>query len=296
MSGIVASIKDRLLNLSRSTGRDFQMLLERFAMGRLLWRLSRSEKRFVLKGAQLFSVWQETPHRPTRDLDLLSYGEPSLEAMQAFFEQVLAAEAEPDDGLIWGPVSASRIREDELYEGVRIEVIGLLQRTRIPLQIDIGFGDAITPEPVEHVWRDLLGYPEARLLTYPPETVIAEKMNAAVTLGQQNSRMKDFFDLDWLCRHMEFDLPTLHRALKATFANRGTAWPEETPLALTAVFGEDRSKQTQWASFLRKSRIAADPLPVIIGRLHGFLHPVLFSKAENFAMRWNPAAGWLPSI
>lgn len=292
MKNLATSIKDRLLNLSRSKGGDFQLLLERFAMGRLLWRLVHSERKFVLKGAQLFSVWQETPHRPTRDLDLLSFGSSSVEDMRAFFEQVLATAAEPEDCLVWTHLAASRIREDEKYEGVRIEVMAMLERTRIPLQIDIGFGDSIIPAPVEQSWRELLGFPEARLLTYPPETVIAEKLHAAVELRMDNSRMKDFFDLDWLCRHMEFDLLTLHCALKATFEIRGTAWPEEPPLALTAAFGEDRSKQTQWASFLRKSRLAADPLPVIIGRLHGFLHPVLFSNGENSAMKWSPAAGW----
>ncbi len=292
MKHLATSIKDRLLNLSRSKGDDFQRLLERFAMGRLLWRLVHSERKFVLKGAQLFSVWQETIHRPTRDLDLLSFGSSSVEEMRAFFEEVLATVAEPEDCLVWTHLDASRIREDEKYEGVRIEVVAMLERTRIPLQIDIGFGDSIIPAPVEQSWRELLGFPEARLLTYPPETVIAEKLHAAVELRMDNSRMKDFFDLDWLCRHMEFDSPTLHRALKGTFAMRGTAWLEETPLALTAAFGEDRSKQTQWVSFLRKSRLTADPLPVIIGRLHGFLHPVLFSDGGKSAMKWSPAAGW----
>jgi hypothetical protein len=122
--------------------------------------------------------------------------------------------------------------------------------------------------------------------------VIAEKLNAAKELGIGNSRMKDFFDLDWLCRHMEFDLATLHRALKATFANRGSEWPEETPLALTQAFAEDTGKLSQWSAFLRKNQLTADPLPVIIARLHGFLHPVLFSNGENSAMKWSPVAGW----
>lgn len=122
--------------------------------------------------------------------------------------------------------------------------------------------------------------------------MIAEKLNAAVELGIGNSRMKDFFDLDWLCRHMEFNHTTLHAAIRATFASRGTEWPEEPLLALTAAFAEDRGKLTQWSAFLRKNQLTADPLPVIIGRLHGFLHPVLFPNADNSSMNWSPAAGW----
>lgn len=292
MKNLATSIKDRLLNLSRSKGADFQLLLERFAMGRVLWRLVHSERKFVLKGAQLFSVWQETPHRPTRDLDLLSFGSSSVEDMKAFFEQVLSTAADPEDSLAWTQITASRIREDEKYEGVRIDLVAMLERTRIPLQIDIGFGDRILPPPVEQSWRELLGFPEARLLTYPPETVIAEKLHAAVELRMDNSRMKDFFDLDWLCRHMEFRQDLLHETLKSTFSCRGTTWPEETPLALTSAFADSTVKQTQWSSFLRKSRLKAEPLPVIIKRLHDFLMPALFPPADASTIKWKPDAGW----
>lgn len=292
MKHLAISIKDRLLNLSRIQGGDFQLLLERFVMGRLLWRLAHSGQTFVLKGAQLFSVWQEAPHRPTRDLDLLSYGDSTVEGVKAFFEKLMSAPAEPEDGLVWGQLKASRIREDQKYEGVRIEVTGLLDRTRIPLQIDIGFGDPITPPPVEQSWRELLGFPEARLLTYPPETVIAEKLDASVTNGLQNSRMKDFFDLDWLRQQMAFDLATLHEAIRSTFNRRGTTWPVEAPLALTPAFGGHPAKQTQWNAFLRKSRLKAEPLPVIIKRLHDFLLPALFPPADAGAMKWKPDAGW----
>jgi hypothetical protein len=292
MERLVASIKGRLLNVSRSSGRDYQMLLERFAMGRLLWRLAHSGRVFVLKGAQLFSVWEELPHRPTRDLDLLSYGDPSPEAMKTFFDEMLAAHANPEDGIVWSEVTTSLIRDEQIYMGVRVAVVALLDRSRMPLQIDIGFGDAITPPPVELAWRELLDFPAARLLTYPPETVIAEKVNAASELGMGNSRMKDFFDLDWLCRHLEFDHTTLHAAVKATFANRGTELPTEPLLAMTPTFAEDKGKLTQWSAFLRKNQLTADALPVIIKRLHGFLHPVLFPSSESSGMKWKPDVGW----
>lgn len=292
MTNPAISIKQRLLNLSRSEAVDYQQLLERFAMGRLLWRLVHSGRTFVLKGAQLFSVWQAMPHRPTRDLDLLGFGNASVEEIRGFFGQLLAAAADPEDGLVWTQLTASRIREDQKYEGVRVEVVALLDRTRIPLQIDIGFGDSVVPPPVERSWRELLGFPESRLLTYPPETVIAEKLHAAVERQLDNSRMKDFFDLDWLCRNMAFDGETLREALRSTFNRRGTAWPVDTPLALTAAFGDHAGKRAQWTAFLRKNRLTADPLPIVVGRLESFLRPVLIPSVEGMGMAWEPGAGW----
>lgn len=294
MTNVADSVRARLMNVFRATGIDLPTLMERFAIGRLLWRLSQSEKgtRFVLKGAQVFSVWQASPHRPTRDLDLLSFGDASLAGIKAFFDDLLAKPSEPEDGLMWGEVKVSRIREDQRYEGVRVAVKAVLAKAIVPLQIDIGFGDAITPAPVELEWRELLDFPAARLLTYPPETVIAEKLNAACELGQSNSRMKDFFDLDWLCRHQDFDHVTLHAAIRATFAHRDTELPTETPLALTQTFAEDRGKLTQWSAFLRKNQLTADALPVIIERLHDFLIPVLLPPADAAAMKWKPDTGW----
>jgi hypothetical protein len=161
-------------------------------------------KRFHFKGAQLFALWAETPHRPTRDVDLLGSGEPSPESLKRFFEALLAGPCEPEDGLVWGEVEAAPIREDQRYEGVRVLTRANLAGAVVRVQIDVGFGDAITPGAIEVEWRELLGFPEARLLAYPPETVIAEKLEAATVLGLANSRMKDFFDLDWLCRNREF--------------------------------------------------------------------------------------------
>jgi hypothetical protein len=294
MTNVADSVRARLMNVFRTSGIDLPTLMERFAIGRLLWRLSQceTERQFVLKGAQVFSVWQASPHRPTRDLDLLCFGDSSLAGVKAFFEELLAKPADPDDGLVWGEINVSRIREDQHYEGVRVAVKVVLAKALIPLQIDIGFGDAITPAPVELEWRELLDFPAARLLTYPPETVIAEKLNAAQELGLGNSRMKDFYDLDWLCRHLEFNHQTLHDAIWATFANRGTEWPKEPMLALTQAFAEDKGKLTQWSAFLRKNQLSADPLPVIIARLHDFLQPVLFASADAAAMKWQLAAGW----
>lgn len=294
MKHVAVSVRARLLNYSKQSGIPFQNLLDEFALGRFLWRLSRSrfQKDYILKGAQLFRLWGTTRHRPTRDLDLLGHGPPDEQTLHSHFTEVLGVPSEPPDGLIWEAVETGPIRRELKHGGVHAILRGSLDGARVSVQVDVGFGDAVSPAPDQREWSGLIGFSSAELLVYPPETVIAEKLEAAVVLGIGNSRMKDFFDLDWLCRHMEFERSTLHAAITATFTRRGTAWPEETPLALTAAFGEERSKQTQWSAFLRKSRLTADPLPVIIGRLHGFLHPVLFSNGENSAMKWSPAAGW----
>ena len=199
--------------------------------------------------------------------------------------------SEPDDGLDWGSVTAKPIRDDQRYGGVRVTTSAILSSARVPVQIDIGFGDAITPGPVEDVWKELLGFPEARLLTYPPETVIAEKLEAAVDLEMANSRMKDFYDLDWLRANREFDFGTVRAAVLATFERRSSALPENTPVALTEEFATDPTKVTQWGAFLRKNQLDADPLNEVVTRLHGFLTPVL-TDAHDPSAKWNPATGW----
>ena len=296
MKNIAISVRDRLLNQSRASGVPFAALLERFVIGRLLWRVSQCDagRQFVLKGAQLFSLWAKSPHRPTRDLDLLSFGDSSIESVKKFFTELILQPADPEDGLIWGEVQATQIREDQRYEGVRITIKVNLAGAIVPAQVDIGFGDAITPAPVELAWHDLLGFPEARLLTYPPETVIAEKLNAAEELGMDNSRMKDFFDLDWLCQNMEFDYSLLSLAIRTTFTRRGTASPEKTPLALTQEFAEDTTKVVQWKAFLRKNRLEAGTLAEVISRLNQFLGPVISAPADFSLRIWKPGQGWVP--
>lgn len=293
MKNVAASVRARLTNLGRAQGVGLDFMIERFAMGRLLWRLSNSSDadRFVLKGAQLFAIWEQNPHRPTRDIDFLGFGDPAVEAMRTFFTQLLAAPADPDDGLIWGELAAGPIRDDQRYGGIRIGIPVSLAGALVRIQIDIGFGDAITPEPEEHTWKELLGYPAARLRTYPPETVIAEKLEAAVQLDIDNSRMKDFYDLDWLARHRSFDFETLQQAITQTFEHRGTALPDEAPIALTDAFGADANKQIQWKAFLRKNRLDGSPLDQIIARLSAFLLPLLLEDAKG--QTWQPGSGWI---
>lgn len=289
-----ASVLARLLNLARQRGDDYNLLLNRFALERLLCRVAASPHadRFLLKGALLFSLWYDQPHRPTRDADLLGSGPDDADTLIATFRNIAAIEL--DDGIAFDPqsVRADAIREDNRYGGLRVRLNGRISNVRCALQIDVGFGDAVTPEPrtvVFPVLLDDLAAPTLRV--YPVYTVIAEKYHAMTVLGLANTRMKDFFDIATIAQRTDLDGTTLAQAIAATFARRGTALPAHPPVALTREFGDDDGKQRQWQAFLRKNRIAASGLPDTISLLLRLLWP-----ASRVAARSNGAtAAWKAS-
>jgi len=252
-----ASIAERLVRHSKRHRTDHSSVLARYGIERLLWRLSNAEfsEQFVVKGAMLFLLWQGDSGRPTRDLDLLGKGTPDLARLIAMFRELCAQETSKLDGLVFPPdsVSASRIRPQEEYQGVRIRMLAMLSRTRIDIQVDIGFGDAITPGPELATFPTLLDLPAPRVLVYPAATVVAEKLQAIVELGIRTSRMKDFHDLADL---MDSDrcLPSdVEAAIRATFARRATRIPDDVPVGLSQDFAKDPGKIKQWNAF--ESRI-----------------------------------------
>lgn len=292
MKNVVASIQDRLRNLARSEGIELNRVLEDFAIARLFARLSASSYRdqFILKGAQLFVLWADAPHRSTRDADFLSFGSPEPAGLESIFNELCARETEPRDGLEWLPGKAAAIREDNLYGGVRIKLIARLGNIRIPVQVDVGFGDAITPEAKTAEWPGVLDFSPVSLLTYCPETTIAEKFHAAVILETANSRMKDFFDIYWLSCHQSFYGKRLHEAIEATFERRSTRIPITTPIALTAGFHSLPDKQLQWTGFLRKSKLESLDFEVTLRQIANFLLPVINGEVENH--KWHLETGW----
>lgn len=270
-----ASVRVRLLTLARQKGQAFDLLLTRYANERLLHRLSQSphRNRFVLKGAMLMTTWFDDPHRPTRDIVFLGYGDPSQDAMLVTFREICAIEV--DDGIAFD-VEALRvelIREELDYGGLRLRTTGQLAGARIAVIIDIGFGDAIEPGIEELSLPVLLDLPQPRLRAYARETVIAEKFQAMVMLGLANSRMKDFYDVWILSRSYDFDAERLSRAIAATFERRGTAIPFETPVALTQSFAADAGKQSQWTAFVRDLAIESPVLDAMVTDLAEFLMP-----------------------
>lgn len=286
---IVASVRQRLMNLSRERGEDFQLVLTRYGLERLLYRLTQSPHaaQFVLKGAALFQLWTGQPHRATRDLDLLGQGAPSPDRLRQVFEDVCELTVH-DDGLTFltDVIRAEQIKEEDEYQGIRLRIDARLGNARIPLQIDIGFGDAVTPGSQEVTYPTLLDFPAPQLQAYPRETVVAEKFQAMVQLGIANSRMKDFYDVWTLACQFEFDGPALSAAIRATFGRRQTALPSTTPLALTSEFSTDRSKAIQWSAFLRKGRLIESPpdFEDIVVLLESFLMPPTLAMISD--------AGW----
>ena len=256
-----ASIKGRLLGMARTQKEELQDLLTRYAGERFLYRLSVSPYRgiFVLKGASLFALWLGAPHRRTRDLDLLGSGVQEVKTMTETF-QAICRQLVEEDGLVFDAdtVQIATARENEKYAGLRVTFRASLGTAVIPVQVDIGFGDAITPEAQEAEMPTLLEMPAARLLTYPRETVVAEKCEALIDLGLGNSRLKDFYDLRHLATHFDFDGPLLRQALAATFTRRGTAIPPLPPPALTADFYADAARSRQWRAFWEKSGLSLE--------------------------------------
>lgn len=270
-----ASVRARLLTIAKERGQPFQLLLTRYVLERLLHRLVQTQhhERFALKGAMLVTTWFDNPHRPTRDMDFLGFGDADPEAMLTIFREVCDVAA--DDGVEFDPAElrVDQIREELEYGGLRLRTIATVAGARVNVVIDIGFGDAIEPGLQEVELPVLLDQPAPRLQAYARETVIAEKFQAMVMLGRANSRLKDFYDIWILSRSYDFAGDRLARAIAATFERRKTSLPTELPDALTRTFAQDPLKQQQWEALLRDIAEQAASLEEVIRDLAAFLMP-----------------------
>ncbi len=299
-TNVAASVRARLQNLSRQRGAEFQLVLSDFAIERLLYRLgvSRHADDFVLKGAMLFKLWTRDVHRATWDLDLLGRGANRIPEVVAVIRDLCSIAVE--DGIVFDTVSISgeEIRAEEEYVGVRVRLNAHLAGARIPMQIDVGFGDAITPAALRQTYPTLLDHPSPTILAYPREAVVAEKLEALISLGVTNSRMKDFYDLHVLASSFGFEGPVLARSVRATFERRGTPFPDAEPLVLTGEFRGAPARQTLWRALLRRARLAAPPdTAELADGLMRFLAPVLATAArgEPFVATWPPGGPWQPT-
>jgi len=296
VSNVAASVRQRLLNIIHETRDDANLVWTRYATERLLFRLSVSEyaNDFILKGAMLLMAWTGESYRPTVDMDFLGYCENSSERLAEIFRNVCTVEVAPD-GLEFDPnsVKAAPIREEGKYQGQRIKLIAFLSKARIPIQVDVGFGDVITPKARIISYPTILDLPAPRIRTCPRETVVAEKLQAMVVLGIANSRMKDFYDLYLLAREFDFDGAILTRAIQATFRRRSPELPHENPLALTEEFGRDAAKSVQWKGFVRKSGLdqGVPGFLDVLSHLREFLLPVLNAASGASPVPKNWSAG-----
>lgn len=296
---ISASVRQRLINLSKARGEDPNLILIRYAIERLLYRIScsRQSDKFILKGAMLFAIWTDRPYRPTKDLDLLGFGDASAEQLRKNFIEICQTDVEPD-GLEFNTdtIQIAEIREDLEYPGQRIRLESKLGNARINLQIDIGFGDSVVPEPVELEYPTLLDMPSPHIKAYPIETVVAEKLETLVSKGILNSRMKDFYDLRIMAKEFQFEGSALTKAITATFDRRGTKIPDGNPAAFTEEFYTNADKQIQWKAFLRTSKLEDISLELshVTNEIQAFLSPPMIAVASNksFDKKWPSGGPW----
>lgn len=297
LTDLAASDRARLRNLARQRKVEFQLLLSEFAVERLLYRLGVSPhgERYVLKGATLLRMWTAERGRATWDLDLLGRGADGVADVVQVVREVCSLPA--DDGIVFDPDSTrgEEIRAADDYAGVRVRLQAQLAGARIPMQIDVGFGDAITPEPVRETYPSLLDHTPPHILVYSREAVVAEKLEAMISLGVTNSRMKDFHDVQVLASSFAFAGPVLAEAIRATFERRRTPLPDVDPLVLSRGFLAAPERQTQWRAFLRRGRL---PGPQDAGELaealRRFLGPVLAAlvQGEVFPRTWPAGGPW----
>jgi predicted nucleotidyltransferase component of viral defense system len=298
-TNVAASIRQRLLNLSKEKGEDFTLTLVRYAAERFLYRLSCSAhtEHFILKGALLLATRVNRPYRPTRDIDFLEYGEASKGALSKAIADIAKAEVE-DDGLLFDldSLEVEEIRENQDYGGLRVSMNVMLDRARIPLQIDVGYGDAITPATIDLEYPTLLGGSTLRVRAYPIETVVAEKVEAIVKLGMANSRMKDYYDLWLIAGSFDFAGRVLTTALCATFHRRGTTLPSDDPVGLTGEFAEAPDNVKRWRAFIETNGLADAPkdLQGVVNVIRDFVLPPLRAAAarHSFDQRWSVGGGW----
>lgn len=298
IKNIAVSVHQRLLNKAKESFRPFNELLQYFAIERFIYRLSKSSyaDRFILKGALLFSAWCGPASRPTMDIDLLGKIDNRLEVITAAIKDACLMDV-VSDGISFNAetVEAVRITEDAEYEGVRVRLHGNLGNARVTLQIDIGFGDVIVPNPSTVLYPAILDFPAPELKGYSMESAIAEKFHAMVKLGVLNSRMKDFYDVWLLSRNFDFKGEVFAEAVEKTFEHRNT------PITMNAeifdpLFGKDRDKNVQWQGFIRKTKLIYAPelFEEIIAVVKLFLEPLAASIVERraFNSNWTAPGPW----
>lgn len=298
-ANVGASVRARLLKVSKGRREDFTLTLMNYAAERFLYRLSRSRLReqFVLKGAMLFAVRIGERYRPTRDLDLLGMGEATEAAIHAAVREI-AATTVNDDGLVFdvNALEVHAIRKDDRYGGIRAIMQAHLADARIHVQIDVGFGDAITPAATDMDFPTLLDdMASPNVLAYPNETIVAEKAEALVDLGLSNSRMKDFTDVAMAARRWAFDGATLVAALQATCGRRRTLLPEGEIAALSERFVRDERAQANWKAFVTRNHPAGfDSLSGVVTEVRSFLQQPFEHVRSGLAFKatWNPGGPW----
>jgi len=299
VKNIKASVRAQLQNKAKATECPFSEILQYYGMERFIYRFSRSKyaDKFILKGALMFTVWQVPERRATLDIDFSARFDNQIAGIEKAIKDICEVSVVPD-GLTFDPgtVKGQTIKEDADYEGVRVKFRGFLERSRISMQIDVGFGDIIYPKPKVIDYPVMLDFPKPHLTGYPEESVVSEKFEAMVKLGLLNSRMKDFYDI-WLMMHrFDFNGARLSEALKRTFSHRKTPLPEQKPLFAKEIYDEKSDRQELWKSFLKRGNIKHVPekLCATARGIEEFLIKPLdaINKEGAFNEEWQASGPW----
>jgi len=282
--GLARSLQAKLSQQAKRIGADPNLVLTRYAVERYLYRLSRSTytEKFVLKGALLMFAWMGDTFRPTRDADMLGFGDLAPESLAKIFAELCAVPVEPDAmTYLADTLRLEPIRHDDDYGGHRVTLMARMGAARLRVQVDIGIGDAVVPAPEWIEYPSLLDLPKPRLRAYTPATVIAEKFHAITVLGMLNSRLKDYYDLYSLSQGCDATSAAISKAIKATFRRRNTVVPDAWPIGLTSEFAGDAAKQRQWNAFLEKSRVPGPTLAQVIDAIRRLLsEPLEFARTS----------------
>jgi len=276
-----ASIRARLKNIAKEEQTDFNAVLTRYGLERLLYRIGESEytSQYLLKGALLFNLWYDMPHRPTMDIDLLGFGNNELDYLTGVFKEICSITV--DDGIVFDEksISADTIKKEGGYTGARIELFAELSKARIKIQVDIGYGDVVTPGPIDSNYPVLISdLPPPKIRTYPIYTVIAEKLHAIALLGMANSRLKDYLDLFVLLKEENLDNKVLLDAIISTFKQRNMALPQSIPVGLTSEYSQDNSRQAMWRSFLNKNELEFVSLPDVVSLIKKHFESIILNS------------------
>jgi hypothetical protein len=299
VSNLAESIRQKLLNQSKGGNEDFQLVLNRYFRERFLFRLgeSRFRNRYLLKGAALLVLWEKNPYRSTMDLDLLRMDSSSMDSMESEFREICSQEA-LEDGVYFDPesISLETIRSEQEYMGLRAHVTASLGKIRTRMQIDVGNGDAVWPTAKDTEYPVILNMPSPNILSYAPETVIAEKFEAMVVHGIANSRIKDFFDITRLAGLMRFRGQDICEAISRTFAKRKTPIPDVLPVGLEPEYWDWQGREQQVKAFSRHAKLSvtltdAKNMTPFLKRFLG--EPVQYlSRGTPFNATWEPGGPW----
>ncbi len=299
IKNLEASVRARLQNKAKERYRPFAEILQFYGMERFLYRCSQLEyaDEFVLKGALMFTVWNIPERRTTLDIDFLAHHDNKITSIEKVIKEACKVQVVPD-GLKFDPktVVGEKIKESADYEGVRIKFLGFLERSRIPMQIDVGFGDIVYPKPRVIDYPAILDFPKPHMKAYPVESVISEKFETMVKLGLLNSRMKDFYDLWLLIHQFDFKGENLVGAIKKTFHHRKTPLPHTKPLFADEIYDQKSDRQILWKAFLTKGRIkhAPEKLNTVAKRIENFLIKPMraISEDQKFSLQWKALGPW----